>query len=80
MTAPSELEAWASALAAELGVDGQTPVSMILDVARDAAHGVTRPAAPISTYVLGLAVAQGLGTVDELAAKTTEFAARWAAN
>lgn len=80
MTDPSELEAWAAALAAELGVDGLPPIAMILDVARDAAHGVARPAAPISTYVLGFAVAQGLGTVDELAAKTSALAARWAAN
>jgi hypothetical protein len=30
-----------------------------LDIAKDAAHSVERPAAPVSTYILGYAVAQG---------------------
>jgi hypothetical protein len=31
----------------------------VLDLARDVAHGVLRPAAPLSTYLLGLAVGRG---------------------
>ncbi len=31
-------------------------VTEILDLARHAAHGVTRPAAPLSTFALGLAL------------------------
>ena len=30
--------------------------ALILDLARDAAHGVARPAAPLTTYLLGVAV------------------------
>ena len=31
----------------------------ILAVARDAAHNIERPAAPLTTYLMGIAVAQG---------------------
>lgn len=32
---------------------------LVLDLARDVAHGVARPAAPLSTYVAGIAVGAG---------------------
>jgi hypothetical protein len=31
----------------------------VLDLARDVAHGVVRPAAPLTAFVLGLAVGRG---------------------
>jgi hypothetical protein len=31
----------------------------VLDLARDAAHGVARPAAPVSAFIVGLAVGRG---------------------
>jgi hypothetical protein len=31
----------------------------VLDLARDAAHGVARPAAPLTTYLVGVAVGAG---------------------
>lgn len=34
-------------------------VDRILDLARDAAHSVARPAAPLTTYLLGIAVGRG---------------------
>ena len=52
-------------------VDAPVDVDAILDLARDAAHGVARPAAPISTFILGYAAgARGLNAaaVAELAA------------
>lgn len=50
---------WVEAVKAELGLDAEVDVDLILDVAKDAAHGVQRPAAPVSTYLLGLAVGAG---------------------
>ena len=32
---------------------------MLLDLARDAAHGVERPAAPLTTFLVGVAVGRG---------------------
>ena len=59
--AESELEEWAAELASALGIDpGEVDVNAILDVARDAAHGVTRPAAPLAAFLVGYAVASGV--------------------
>ena len=33
--------------------------SLVLDLAREAAHGVARPAAPLTTYLAGIAVGRG---------------------
>jgi len=54
---PEALDEWLAAAAAELGLEpGRIDIGVVLDVARDVAHGVARPAAPLSTYLLGLAV------------------------
>jgi hypothetical protein len=79
---PSDLDAWAAHLAAELGVDpAVVDVGAILDLARDAAHAVARPAAPLSTFLLGYAAARrgagGSAEVREIAARSTEVAAAW---
>jgi Domain of unknown function (DUF6457) len=58
----SILEDWTAAVCAELGiadiVDGRSAVPTVLDLARDVAHGVARPAAPLTAYLVGLAVAR----------------------
>jgi hypothetical protein len=46
-------------------------------VARDAARGVARPAAPLTTYLVGVAVGQGL-PLPEAAARVTALASGWA--
>lgn len=55
----TDLDSWAMTVALDLGVTTNIDRDLILDVARDAAHGVARPAAPITTYLLGMAVAGG---------------------
>lgn len=71
-----QLTAWIDEAATALGLEPRVPVQEILDVARDAAHGVVRPAAPVSTYLLGMAVARG---ADPAAAAEVlkELAGRW---
>jgi len=56
----STLEAWISAACAELGVQ-QTIVDerAVLDLAREIAHQVDRPAAPVTAFLLGVAVGRG---------------------
>lgn len=57
---PSELDEWAAAASAALGITiGEGDVGAILDLARDAAHGVARPAAPLTTFLAGVAVGRG---------------------
>lgn len=61
MTNP--LDAWVDELSTALDVDpAATDVQLVLDLARDAAHAVTRPAAPLTTFLVGLAA--GLGGAD----------------
>lgn len=55
----STMSDWISAVSSELGLDGGADVDLVLLVAADAAHGVTRPAAPVTTYLLGVAVGRG---------------------
>ena len=53
------MDAWIEALKQELGLDISFDKDLILDIAREAAHAVERPAAPVTTFLLGYAVAQG---------------------
>ena len=52
------LQDWLAALLRDLGLDDDVDVRLLLDVSREVAHAVERPAAPLTTYVLGLAVAR----------------------
>ncbi|GAA2089524.1 DUF6457 domain-containing protein [Actinomadura alba] len=54
------LDKWIDSVCQELGLDpADVDRKLILDLARDVAHGVARPAAPLTTYLLGLAVGRG---------------------
>lgn len=55
----STMSDWISAACSELGLEGGVDVDLVLLVAADAAHGVTRPAAPVTTYLMGVAVGRG---------------------
>jgi hypothetical protein len=62
------LPEWSSELSRELGVDVELDIAAILDVARDAAHQVDRPAAPLTTFLVGYAAAMRGGSADDIAA------------
>jgi hypothetical protein len=65
---PDVLTSWIAALAAELGVDpASVDRTLLLDVARDAAHGVARPAAPLTTFLVGYAAGLRGGGADSIA-------------
>ena len=77
----SILEEWTAAVRADLGLDPgslSTPETRtVLDLARDVAHAVDRPAAPLTAYLLGLAVGRGL-TLPDAADRIRALAAGWA--
>ncbi|MEU5434114.1 NTP transferase domain-containing protein [Streptomyces sp. NPDC020719] len=76
------LDEWITAVKNELGIDLDVDTGVLLDLARDAAHGVARPAAPLTTFLVGYAAAKagGEGTdVAEAARKAVALAQRWAA-
>lgn len=59
---PITLDAWADELSEALGVDrGAYDQNLLLDLARDAAHGVSRPSAPLTTFMVGLAAGRSGG-------------------
>jgi len=75
---PEVLDAWTAALCGRFGIDpADVPVSLILDTAADAAHGVARPAAPLSTFIAGLAVGRGGLPVDEVVGVIRSLASDW---
>jgi hypothetical protein len=61
------LDDWVAALCDELGVELTVDVRLLLDVARDAAHQVDRPAAPLTTFLVGYAAAQRGGGAEAVA-------------
>jgi hypothetical protein len=58
------MDEWTAAVQRELGLDLPVDVDLILDVARVAAHNVARPAAPVTTFLLGVAAAGGADLAD----------------
>lgn len=77
------LDEWADRVAEALSVQGApVDVPLLLDVARDVAHAVDRPAVPITMFLIGYAAAQGGGTpavVESACAETGSLAQAWAA-
>jgi hypothetical protein len=73
----NELDAWVVAAAAELGLtpDDVQPKA-VLDVARDVAHQVLRPGAPITAYLMGVAVGRGADPA-EAADRISALALAW---
>lgn len=74
------LHDWIDELMDVLDVELDLDESLVLDVAREAAHGVERPAAPVSTFLLGYALARAGGQqeeLDRLAGATIDLAQRW---
>lgn len=75
------LDEWIATVKAELGIDLDVDTGVLLDLARDAAHGVARPAAPLTTFLVGYAAAAAGGgeqAVAEAARRAAELAGRWA--
>lgn len=82
----STLSDWSDTLIRELdladAVDRATLQNLVLDLAKDAAHNVARPAAPLTTYLLGVAVgrsADPAAAAVHLAAAVRRLAESWGA-
>ena len=75
------IDTWVQQLCDALDVPPETvDVTALLDLARDAAHLVERPAAPVTTYIVGVAAARAGGdpaAVAEATRLAAELARRW---
>jgi Domain of unknown function (DUF6457) len=76
----STLEEWTAAVGAGLGLDpgplSTAATKTVLDVTGDVAHAVARPAAPLTAYLLGMAVGRGL-TLPDASDRIRALAAEW---
>ena len=74
------LHDWIDELCDALDVEVEFDEGLVLDLAREAAHRVERPAAPVSTFLLGYASALAGGSVEKtelLAGRALDLAAKW---
>ena len=73
----NELDAWVAAAAEDLGLTAEdVQVKRVLDVSRDVAHHVLRPGAPVTAYLMGLAVGRGADPA-EVAERISALAKGW---
>lgn len=82
----STMSDWTDAVVTELEiadvVDRATVQSLVLDLTKDVAHGVARPAAPLTAYLLGVAVGRSVDpevTASRLADRVRGLVATWPA-
>lgn len=73
---PEALDAWADALRERFDLaPEELPVALILDLARDVALGVARPAAPFSAFAAGLVAGRAGGSPEDTAAAVAAITA-----
>ena len=80
-----DMQEWVAAAARQLGLDlGGTDqdelITAVLDLTADIAHGVNRPAAPVTAFLVGLAAgraADPLAAVPDRIAAVRDLAALW---
>lgn len=66
---PDALAVWVERVRADLDLP-EVAVGELLDLARDVAHGVARPAAPLTTFLVGLAAGRSGGSPADVASVT----------
>ncbi len=70
------LEEWTRTVSAALGVaEDAVDRDLVLDLARIVAHNVARPAAPLTTFLAGLAAGRAGGDAEEVRAVIARIAA-----
>ncbi|GJF28982.1 hypothetical protein KNE206_16820 [Kitasatospora sp. NE20-6] len=77
------LDDWITEVCTELGIDLDVDVPGLLDLARVVAHGVARPGAPLTAFLVGYAAAArggGPEAVAEASARARALADRWVAD
>jgi Domain of unknown function (DUF6457) len=64
------LQEWVDAVRLDLDIELALDLDQVLDLARDAAHEIARPAAPLTTFLVGYAAAQRGGSAADVDAVT----------
>jgi len=66
------LDGWADEVRAALGIDAEVDVKAVLGLAGVAAHAVVRPAAPLTTYLVGFAAGRAAALGEDPAVAAAE--------
>lgn len=66
------LDTWADEVRAALGIDATVDVKAVLGLAGVAAHSVVRPAAPLTTYLVGFAAGRAAANGEDPALAAAE--------
>ncbi|MDZ8171839.1 NTP transferase domain-containing protein [Microbacterium xanthum] len=78
---PEDLDTWVAAMRDRFDLESDAvPTAEVLGLARDAAHAIARPAAPLATFVAGFVAAREGGTradIAEALAALSELADDW---
>lgn len=70
----ADIDAWLAQVLPALDLPpSSVDENVVLDLARDAAHGVARPAAPLTTFLLGLAAGRAGGSAEDVARLAREI-------
>jgi hypothetical protein len=70
------LEEWIATVSRALGLDkAELDRDLILDLTKDVAHNIARPAAPLTAFLVGLAAGRAGGTVDDVRVAVEKTAA-----
>ena len=73
----SAIDRWVSAVAADLGLSAYpADTRTILDMTKVVAHNVDRPAAPVTSYLVGVAVGRGM-TLPDAIKHVQDLAGSW---
>jgi hypothetical protein len=81
----STMSDWIEAVCADLDLDlsdQKATITTVLDLTADVAHGVARPAAPVTAFLVGLAAGRSAdpeAAVEELTRRVSERAKAWEA-
>jgi len=70
------LDEFISTAATALGIDpAEVDRDLVLDLTKEVAHNVARPAAPVAAYLVGLAAGRAGGGAEDVRAAVTKVAA-----
>ena len=76
----SAIDRWVMAVAEDLGLSpNPADTRTILDMTKDVAHNVDRPAAPVTSYLVGIAVGRGM-VLREAVKHVRDLADAWPGN
>lgn len=72
---PEALDRWADALRERFSLTQEdVPIGLILNLAKDVANGVARPAAPFSAFVAGLMAGRRGGSPEDIRSAVADVA------